>query len=91
MGRLTVNNLCNLEIYNVAKQALANLGKDINEICDEEPDMALGNGGLGRLAACYIDSLATLNYPSVGYGIHYENGLFRQEIKGGKQVERPDS
>ena len=91
MGRLTVNNLCNLEIYQTAKQALADLGVDISEICDEEPDMALGNGGLGRLAACYIDSLATLDYPSVGYGIHYENGLFRQEIRGGKQVERPDS
>ena len=91
MGRLTVNNLCNLEIYNTCKQALASLGIDINELCDEEPDMALGNGGLGRLAACYLDSLATLKYPSVGYGIHYENGLFRQEIRGGRQVERPDS
>lgn len=91
MGRLTVNNLCNLEIYNTCKEALAELGIDINELCDEEPDMALGNGGLGRLAACYIDSLATLKYPSIGYGIHYENGLFRQEIRGGRQVERPDS
>lgn len=91
MGRLTVNNLCNLEIYKVCKEALSGLGVDLNEICDEEPDMALGNGGLGRLAACYIDSLATLDYPSVGYGIHYENGLFRQEIRGGRQVERPDS
>lgn len=91
MGRLTVNNLCNLEIFNVAKEALKEIGLDIYSICNEEPDMALGNGGLGRLAACYIDSLATLKYPSVGYGIHYENGLFRQEIKGGKQVERPDS
>ena len=91
MGRLTVNNLCNLEVYDVCKSALKELGKDINELCDEEPDMALGNGGLGRLAACYIDSLATLKYPSVGYGLHYENGLFRQEIRGGRQVERPDS
>lgn len=91
MGRLTVNNLCNLDLYERIKDALAALGKDINEICDEEPDMALGNGGLGRLAACFIDSLATLNYPSVGYGIHYENGLFRQEIREGRQVERPDS
>ena len=91
MGRLTVNNLCNLEVYNTCKEALASLGIDINELCDEEPDMALGNGGLGRLAACYIDSLATLKYPSIGYGIHYENGLFRQEIRGGRQVERPDS
>lgn len=91
MGRLTVNNLCSLELYSKVKDALALLGKDINEICDEEPDMALGNGGLGRLAACFIDSLATLKYPSVGYGIHYENGLFRQEIREGRQVERPDS
>lgn len=91
MGRLTLNNICNLEIFDVAKKALKEIGLDIYEICDEEPDMALGNGGLGRLAACYIDSLATLNYPSVGYGIHYENGLFRQEIRGGRQVERPDS
>lgn len=91
MGRLTVNNLCNLEIYKLAKDALALCGQEIADICEEEPDMALGNGGLGRLAACYMDSLATLNYPCVGYGIHYENGLFRQEIRGGRQVERPDS
>ena len=91
MGRLTVNNMCNLEVYDTCKKALAELGIDINELCDEEPDMALGNGGLGRLAACYIDSLATLKYPSIGYGLHYENGLFRQEIRGGRQVERPDS
>lgn len=91
MGRLTVNNLVNLEIYNTCKDALAQLGVDISKLCDEEPDMALGNGGLGRLAACFIDSLATLKYPSIGYGIHYENGLFRQEIFAGRQVERPDS
>ena len=91
MGRLTVNNLCNLEMYRVAKEALSSLGQDLNDLCEEEPDMALGNGGLGRLAACYLESLATLSYPCVGYGIHYENGLFRQEIRGGRQVERPDS
>ena len=91
MGRLTVNNLCNLEMYKVAKEALTSLGQDLNDLCEEEPDMALGNGGLGRLAACYLESLATLSYPCVGYGIHYENGLFRQEIRGGRQVERPDS
>lgn len=91
MGRLTINNLCSLESYKLARDAMKELGLDINEICEEEPDMALGNGGLGRLAACYMDSLATLNYPCVGYGIHYENGLFRQEIRGGRQVERPDS
>ena len=91
MGRLTINNLTNLEKFDVARDALKELGLDINEVCEEEPDMALGNGGLGRLAACFMDSLATCKYPCVGYGIHYENGLFRQEIRGGKQVERPDS
>ena len=91
MGRLTVNNLTNLEKSDTARDALKELGLDINEVCEEEPDMALGNGGLGRLAACFMDSLATCKYPCVGYGIHYENGLFRQEIRGGKQVERPDS
>lgn len=91
MGRLTINNLCNLEKFDIAREALKQLGLDISEVCEEEPDMALGNGGLGRLAACYMDSLATLNYPCVGYGLHYENGLFRQEIRGGHQVERPDS
>lgn len=91
MGRLTVNNLCNLEMYKVAQEAFKRLGQDLTDICEEEPDMALGNGGLGRLAACFLESLATLSYPCVGYGIHYENGLFRQEIRGGRQVERPDS
>ena len=91
MGRLTINNLTNLEKYDIAKEALKEFNLDINEICEEEPDMALGNGGLGRLAACFMDSLATCDYPCVGYGIHYENGLFRQEIRAGKQVERPDS
>ncbi|RKF17851.1 glycogen/starch/alpha-glucan phosphorylase [Alginatibacterium sediminis] len=91
MGRLTINNLHNVKVFDQAREALKALGKDINEICDEEPDMALGNGGLGRLAACFIDSLATLNYPAVGYGIHYEHGLFRQDIQGGRQIERPDS
>ena len=91
MGRLTINNLTNLEKFDIARDALKEFGLDINDVCEEEPDMALGNGGLGRLAACFMDSLATCKYPCVGYGIHYENGLFRQEIRGGKQVERPDS
>ncbi len=91
MGRLMSNNLHNLELFSEAKAALKDLGKDIDEICEEEPDMALGNGGLGRLAACFIDSLATLDYPAIGYGIHYEHGLFRQEFKDGHQIERPDS
>lgn len=91
MGRLTNNNLHNLGMFGAARDALKELGKDIYEICDEEHDMALGNGGLGRLAACFIDSLATLGYPAIGYGIHYEHGLFRQEIQNGRQIERPDS
>ncbi|MCE2571640.1 glycogen/starch/alpha-glucan phosphorylase [Motilimonas eburnea] len=91
MGRLLSNNLHNLELFSEAQQALQSLGKDIYQVCEEEPDMALGNGGLGRLAACYIDSLATLGYPAIGYGIHYEHGLFRQEFRDGHQIERPDS
>lgn len=90
MGRLLVNNLHNLGVFEIAEQALAELGHNISDICEEEPDMALGNGGLGRLAACYLDSLATLDYPAIGYGIHYEHGLFRQEFHGGMQIERPD-
>ena len=90
MGRLLSNNLHNLELFKVAEEALKGLGKDLYEICDEEPDMALGNGGLGRLAACFIDSLATLGYPAIGYGIHYEHGLFAQSFQDGRQIERPD-
>jgi starch phosphorylase len=91
MGRLTNNNLHNLGIFEAARDGLKALGQDIYDICEEESDMALGNGGLGRLAACFIDSLATLGYPAIGYGIHYEHGLFRQEIQNGRQIERPDS
>lgn len=91
MGRLMSNNLHNLGMFDAANQALQELGVDLTDIMEEEPDMALGNGGLGRLAACFIDSLATLDLPAVGYGIHYEHGLFRQEIKNGAQIERPDS
>ena len=91
MGRLLSNNLQNLEVFKVTEDALKALGKDLYELCDEEPDMALGNGGLGRLAACFIDSLATLGYPAIGYGIHYEHGLFKQEFQDGRQIERPDT
>lgn len=91
MGRLFSNNLHNLGLYDQAKQALAELGLDIADLEDQEEDMALGNGGLGRLAACFIDSLATLNYPAIGYGIHYEHGLFQQSFQDGRQIERPDS
>jgi starch phosphorylase len=91
MGRLMSNNLQNLGLYEQTDQALQELGVSLTDIMEEEPDMALGNGGLGRLAACFIDSLATLDLPAVGYGLHYEHGLFRQEIKNGEQIERPDS
>lgn len=91
MGRLMSNNLHNLGLFVQTEQALTELGVNLTDIMEEEPDMALGNGGLGRLAACFIDSLATLDMPAVGYGLHYEHGLFRQEIKNGEQIERPDS
>ncbi|GGW67502.1 glycogen/starch/alpha-glucan phosphorylase [Alishewanella tabrizica] len=91
MGRMFSNNLHNLGLYEQAKLALAELGMDIADLEDQEEDMALGNGGLGRLAACFIESLATLNYPAIGYGIHYENGLFQQSFQDGRQIERPDS
>jgi starch phosphorylase len=91
MGRLLSNNMHNFGLFETADAALKELGVDITDVLEEEPDMALGNGGLGRLAACFIDSLATMQLPAIGYGIHYENGLFRQEIKKGAQIERPDS
>lgn len=91
MGRLFSNNLHNLGLYEQAGRALSELGMNIADLEDQEEDMALGNGGLGRLAACFIDSLATLNYPAIGYGIHYEHGLFQQSFQDGRQIERPDS
>tara|TARA_R110002126_G_scaffold38993_19_gene116058 strand:+ start:10574 stop:13066 length:2493 start_codon:yes stop_codon:yes gene_type:complete len=91
MGRLFSNNLHNLGLYEQAKKALSELNINIADLEDQEEDMALGNGGLGRLAACFIDSLATLNYPAIGYGIHYEHGLFKQSFQDGRQIERPDS
>lgn len=91
MGRLMSNNLHSLGIFDTAKQACANLGVDINELASEEHDMGLGNGGLGRLAACFLDSLASLDLPAIGYGIHYEFGLFRQKFQDGYQVENPDN
>lgn len=90
MGRLLSNNLHNLGLFEAAEKALSNLGQNLTDILEQEPDMALGNGGLGRLAACFLDSLATLNYPAVGYGIHYEHGLFEQSFSKGRQIERPD-
>jgi len=91
MGRLLENNLRNTGLYDTAKVALAELGQDLEGIVNKEPDMGLGNGGLGRLAACFLDSLSTLDLPAVGYGIHYEFGLFRQEFVNNKQVEQPDA
>jgi starch phosphorylase len=90
MGRLLRNNLGNLGLLENTTAALAELGFDIRKILDEEEDMGLGNGGLGRLAACFLDSLATLDYPAVGYGILYEYGLFRQSFENGRQVETAD-
>jgi starch phosphorylase len=91
MGRLLSNNMHNLGLFNTANEALTELGISLSDVLEEEADMALGNGGLGRLAACFIDSLATMELPAIGYGIHYEHGLFRQEIRNGAQIERPDS
>jgi len=90
MGRLLINNLHNAGLFEQTRDALTELGQDFTQIADEEADMGLGNGGLGRLAACFLDSLATLDLPAIGYGIHYEYGLFRQEFKDGHQIEHPD-
>ena len=91
MGRALGNNLLNLTAYDEVKEALEELGFDLNAIEDEEPDPALGNGGLGRLAACFLDSLATLGYCAYGCGIRYHYGMFKQEIKDGYQIEVPDA
>ena len=91
MGRALGNNLINLCAYGEVKEALEELGFDLNCIEDQEPDPALGNGGLGRLAACFLDSLATLNYAAYGCGIRYHYGMFKQQIKDGYQIEVPDN
>ncbi len=91
MGRALGNNLINLQAYQEVKEALDELGIDLNVIEDQEPDAALGNGGLGRLAACFLDSLATLGYPAYGCGIRYRYGMFKQKIENGYQVEVPDN
>ncbi len=91
MGRMLVNNMHNTGIYDEARAAIEELGLDWDYIVEEEVDMGLGNGGLGRLAACFLDSLATLDLPAIGYGIYYEFGLFKQEFVNGHQVEHPDS
>ena len=91
MGRALGNNMINLQAYDQVKEALEELGLDLNAVEDQEPDAALGNGGLGRLAACFLDSLATLGYAAYGCGIRYRYGMFKQEIRDGYQVEVPDN
>lgn len=91
IGRSLMNSIINLGIAGDVKQAVENLGYDLNEICENEEDAGLGNGGLGRLAACFMDSIATLKIPAYGYGIRYEFGLFNQRLVDGSQVEMPDS
>lgn len=91
MGRALGNNIINLQAYKAVEEALEELGIDINVVEDQEPDAALGNGGLGRLAACFLDSLATLGYAAYGCGIRYRYGMFKQEIRDGYQVEVPDN
>ena len=87
MGRSLMKNAFNLGILDTLKKALSNMGFNASDIFETEPDAALGNGGLGRLAACFMDSLATLELPAYGYGIRYNYGIFRQQIKNGYQVE----
>ena len=91
MGRALGNNIINLQAHKAVKEALEELGLDLNVIEDQEPDPALGNGGLGRLAACFMESLATLGYPAYGCGIRYRYGMFKQAIKDGFQIETPDN
>ena len=91
MGRALGNNMINLQAYKPVEEALTELGLDLNTVEDQEPDAALGNGGLGRLAACFLDSLATLGYAAYGCGIRYRYGMFKQEIRNGFQIEVPDN
>ena len=90
LGRALANNLHALDLYGKADTLLRDAGLDIADVLEDEQDAGLGNGGLGRLAACFLDSMATLGLPGYGYGIRYEFGIFDQEIKNGWQVERPD-
>jgi starch phosphorylase len=91
IGRSLTNNITNLMVEALVREALRKEGLDPAELAEQEPDAGLGNGGLGRLAACFLDSMATLQLPAVGYGLRYEYGIFRQEIEHGSQVERPDN
>jgi starch phosphorylase len=90
MGRWLSDNLCNLRLHDACRSILAELHVDLDQVLEIEPDAGLGNGGLGRLAACFLESLATLGMPGFGYGIDYEYGMFKQEIVGGHQREKPD-
>jgi starch phosphorylase len=91
VGRTLQNAVLNLELEDEARDGVHVLGVVLEDLYEQEHDAALGNGGLGRLAACFLDSLATRGYPAVGYGIRYEYGMFRQEIRDGAQVERSDN
>jgi starch phosphorylase len=90
IGRSLINNISNMQVEPPVHEVMEREGLDLHQLAEAEPDAGLGNGGLGRLAACYIDSLATMQIPAIGYGLRYEYGMFRQEIKNGCQVERPD-
>jgi glycogen phosphorylase len=90
VGRLLADALANLDLTEAARQALAGLGQNLDEVIAQEPDAALGNGGLGRLAACFLDSMSNLEIPAYGYGIRYEHGLFRQTLQDGWQIEEPE-
>ena len=90
IGRILEDATVNLGLYDVAAEAMAEVGQDIHDLIEDEPDAALGNGGLGRLAACFMESMATLGCPAYGFGIRYEHGLFRQRFEGGRQVETPE-
>ncbi len=91
MGRLLATSLINLDFYDECQKVVTAMGFDLSRIINQEEDMGLGNGGLGRLAACFLDSMATMEYPAYGYGIRYEYGIFRQDIQDGYQIERPDN
>ncbi len=90
LGRTIHNALLNLDLLEPARKAMQDFGMDLDELIVEEPDAGLGNGGLGRLAACFVDSMATMQLPATGYGIRYDYGIFEQAIVDGFQVERPD-